>query len=108
MSIFSKRNKNSDFFELLEESLQEETDNITLENAPIHNAPYAITAKEVLSPVGNNVEDTVAPSSSPLEALKLRMKSVSGEPEKQTDISTAVEIEKEPEPELSLLEKCKA
>lgn len=108
MSIFSKRNKNSDFFELLEESLQEETDNITLENAPIHNAPYAITANEVLSTVGNNVEDTVAPSSSPLEALKLRMKSVSGEPEKQTDISTAVEIEKEPEPELSLLEKCKA
>ncbi len=106
MSIFSKKDKNNDFFELIEESFNNETDDITLENAPIHNAPHALTATEVLSNVGNNVENTVEPSSSPMEALKSRMKSVNTPTEDNTP--AVRETEEKNKPEMSLLEKCKA
>ena len=108
MSIFSKKDKNSDFFELLEDSLNNESDDITLENAPIHNAPYAITANEVLSSVGNNVENTVEPSSSPLETLKSRMKSINSEQEKENNATISIAPSEEKTPEKTLLEKCKA
>lgn len=107
MGIFSKKDKNNDFFELLEDSLNNETDDITLENAPVHNAPYAITANEVLSNAGNNVEDTIEPLSSPMEALKSRMKSVNSI-HQEIDAPIIRETEEKSEAEKTLLEKCKA
>ncbi len=110
MSIFSKKNKNNDFFELLEDNFSSESDDISLENAPIHNAPYALTPNEVLTDASNAIEDTIEPSSaSPLEALKSRMKSNSIEhsekAEEQPVKSTNIE---ETGSEKTLLEKCKA
>ena len=115
MSIFSRKG-NNDFFELLEESLNKEKDDITIENAATHSAPHALTAKEVLSDAGNNVSSTTEPASvNPLEALKSRMMHTNQTEPVSDDIDdvSKEELQEEIKPKEetateSLLEKCKA
>ena len=114
MSLFSHKNKNNDFFELLEENFNNEADDITIDNTAIHNAPHALTADEVLSDVGNIVASTTESSTSnPLEILKSKMIS-SANAEKKIDVDDnedkGLEIIKAEDENSSktLLEKCKA
>lgn len=114
MSLFSHKNKNNNFFEFLEENLNNDADDITIDNTAIHNAPHALTADEVLSDAGNIVASTTeSATSNPLEALKSKM--ISGaNAEKSDDVddkeTKTLEIIEDEDENISktLLEKCKA
>ncbi len=122
MSIFSRKGNNNEFFELLDESLIKESDDITIENTAVHNAPHALTPNEVLSSAGNNISTTTEPSSSnPLQTLKSKVisnvsgnieESVSSQDSEDEDASKAEiivsENTEEEKSSKSLLEKCKA